>query len=563
MIADLRRTIPVPRGFAFGSVGLIAFSLMLSIYCLGDVDDNNFLQVLRRFGIELAQAMVIGTTVGYFVNRWLNQLTEPGLDASLRAQGIKSIYPSRVAAMEDFLQAVRDPHVKSILIAGLSLRDFLTPRGSLQRVWETIRERLEEEQQKNFNSDKRLRVRLLLLDPLSGEGKFRSDLERESVGEGGLDSTVGIGLDQVHRLQSRIYGETESEYLQARLYEHCPYAFHFVTDQAAYVEQYCYRDHSKSSFLPLLRFRKQSAAYAQLVYSCEAIWKEARHYPQNSTRVGSASAIREANIVNIFRHDIRDQLGRRQIECLRKVPAGGSVSIQAITGRYFIQRGALAMLSDISLATRGKDAVKVRFLIINPVSQQAILRAVAESAPHPEIGRLLAEWTWEKHKSCHLYNDAWQVIETLKKRRRLHEIELHLTPAPLTSFLLLTPDNTFIETYVYGRSTKLEKDRVLGAEYPALEFERASGKLDNVELEVLQSAFNVMWEHFSIPVDKYERDNEETNFERNLEIVRAYSTTAASGAPGPNGMGVAPGRSRAGRTRRSAPPEPAIPTTLL
>lgn len=520
-----RQTISVPRWRVFVSLGVTAFAVMLAIYCVGDLPDNQVWTLTKAFGTHLMEAILIGALIGFFVNRWLSGLVEPGLDTTIRSYGIQKIYSSRIEAMEDLLASVKDPHNRLILIAGLSLRDFLTPRGSLQIVWEAIWQRLESEQHQDLSTDKRLHVRCLLLDPLSGEGRFRSQLEKALIGEGGLDSSVMIGIDQVQRMQSKIYGDSQQAYLQIRLYEHCPFAFNFVTDDFAFVEQYCYRDHSKKSFLPFLYYQKYSGAYAQIRFSCEQIWKGAREIFPSSSRAGTATAIEEANIVNIYRHGIRDQLGRRQIECLRLVDPGESVSIQAITGRYYTHGGALTALSDISSPQRDGGPAKVRFLIINPVSQQAILRAIAESGVHDEIGNLLKDWSWERHRISHLYNDAWQVIETMKRRReRLKsEIELRLTPAPLTSFLLLTPRHIFIETYVYGRSTKLEKSRVLGAEYPVLEFERNNEKGDNVEAEVLQSAFNVMWDHFSIPAEKYDRDKEEMSFERNRELVLAYN----------------------------------------
>ena len=124
----------------------------------------------------------------------------------LEKGNIDTIYISRQSAEEHFKALIKDKKkIKQIDIIGASLRDFLTPIGALREVWEEIQRRLDDEEKKKLAADDRLHVRLLLLDPQSGEGLFRIQGRKHYVKDSaGLPKDVKEGTQEVFRVQQKI-----------------------------------------------------------------------------------------------------------------------------------------------------------------------------------------------------------------------------------------------------------------------------------------------------------------------------------------------------------------------
>jgi hypothetical protein len=544
MKIEVRRPISMPLIGLFGLVSLLSFGWLLATFLAAKFPLPAFERTLVEFTSELARVVLVGSSAGLIVDLYLRRIVETGREAIPRKSGIQHIYDSRSAAADDLLSQVQNSHTRKIEIAGLSLRDLLTV-GALQNVWDAIWQRLKDENEKNMPDASRLHVRILLLNPQSIEGTFRRNIEKGSITGRGLQYDVQMALSQIDNVQKVIYGREDAGFLQVKLFDHSSFGFSFITNSAVFTEQYGYIDPAKRGSLPLIKYERGTDAYAHFLHSFNVRWENARVGRLANYEVGFAEGVQNAGIMNIYRHNVRHQLGLRQIECIGDAKPGDVVCIQAITGKFYTQSTAANIIRDISYPPPDGDgkAVTIRILIINPVSQQAILRAVADSGPQDQMGTALKEWSWELHRKSPLYTDATQVMRFCGDLQKLGcHIELRLTPAPLTSSLLLTPCSAFIEQYVYGRSKRLQKGIVLGAEYPVLEFDMKKAEVeDKVEQEILRTAFDVMWNQFSVKLADYKESTQEQDFRTSLSLVRASSEEGnASGivAPGPHPVSI-------------------------
>jgi len=522
MKIEIRRPVAMPLIGLFGLLCLLSFGWLLATFLAAKLSLSALGATLVDFSSELVKVLLVGSTVGLIVDLYLRKIIDTGQNAIHQKSGIQQVYDSRSSAAEDLLAQVHDPHTRKISIACISLHDLLIV-GVLQNVWDAIWHRLKDENEKKMPAESRLHVRLLLLNPQSVEGTFRRRIETGAFTGRGLQYDVQMALSQIQNIQKAVYGQEDPSFLQVKLYEHSAFGFFFIAHTSVFAEQYCYLDYSKRGSLPLIKYGRGTEAYTHLSHSYDLLWKGARAGRLANYEVGIAEGAQNARIVNIFRHNARHELGMRQIDSIGCAKPGETVYIQAITGKFYTQPTALNVIRNISLPDKDGKAVTIRFLIVNPVSQQAILRAIADSGPQDKMGTALKEWDWERHRNSPLYTDATQVMRFCGSLQKLGcKVELRLTPAPLTSSLLLTPNSAFIEQYVYGRSERLQKGVVLGAEFPVLEFDmREIETEDKVEQEILKAAFDVMWSLFSVSLDDYQESTQEQNFYASLSLVRA------------------------------------------
>lgn len=280
-----------------------------------------------NFWISLAEEVIkagaFGGIIAAVLHNRFEALFEEGTEASLKTHGIEELHLSREQAADDILAWIGDRGTTELWIAGISLRDFLPARGRLRNAWDAIWERLEDEKFRNLPDEKRLHVKLLLLDPRSAEGMFRYHVESETLDRGSLQEDVQNSIQQYKNVLDRIYAALlPSKYLELRLYEHGSFAFMVLTDEHALVEQYCYRDHTLAPAFPLIQYAKKSRSYAQVRYSLRVTWNHARELEHALHRVGTAKGVRAARIANIYRHDDRGRLSERELKAIRDAPAG-------------------------------------------------------------------------------------------------------------------------------------------------------------------------------------------------------------------------------------------------
>lgn len=513
-------------------IGIAGLSWTVSIFVLTRMASSTSDVVRYLFDIlyEIAKAITIGSTAGILLNHLLERASERSPQEILSVHGMQEILPSRIESAKILKEHVQDASVKTVWLLGISLRDFLTYRGTLDEVWEAIVQRLKAEENNNVPPSSRLRVQLLLLDPRSAEGRFRINVERSTIQPGGLNYDVRIGLEQIRAVMNDIYRSAESEYLQVRLYHHGSFAFQFISDTSAFIEQYSYRDHSTQPSFPLIQYRTGTEQYKELFYSYSKIWSKAHSANLRPHDLGIAQGIENSQIKHIFRHDARDLLGRRQMACFNQAQQDDVINIQSISGRFYSREPALEMIQNLSLPWTQSDTnsqgARIRLLIMNPLSQQAILRAIADTQPESITVRL-RQWDWTQHTRSRLYAD---IGETIRQVKRLIDtggnIELRLSSGTISCSLVLTEDAAFIEQYIYGRSERYYRGIVLGGEYPVFEYKMNRDNANwTTEEEILRSSFEVVWEHLSIGLSEYEglesHSSYQQLFERNLDALLA------------------------------------------
>jgi len=492
-------------------------------------------KALIEIGQEVLKVLIIAVAAVIAVERILSREQTEDPRAALRKVGIKEIYPRRQDAGEEFLRLARDENIRRILIYGISLRDFLFPGGALHEVWREISERMKREEEMKLAADQRLHVRLLFLLPNSDEGYFRHGVEGENMKDpGGIPFDVPQSLRSVQFAQQNIFGNSSVPYLQIRLYEHCPFAFTFATESEVFVEQYDYRDQTKAAAMPLINYQSGTNQYKEQMFSLEVIWRHARP-AEFLDEIGTAAALREARVENIFRRENRPLLTKKQVAAIQQA-SGGTIDILAISGRFYtsnpviapvLQRASLPMNSPAEV----RPAIPVRFAVINPVSQQAILRAVADGSPPEQVGDQLNNWNWALHQQSDLYADARATASTLYSwsKQKNCSINVRVYSSSVACMILQTDRHAFLEQYMYGRSKEFQPGFNLGGEYPVIEYDVS--KIDSgerVEHQVITATFEMIWNFYSVPWEEYLKRDEKVEFELNLARLRTELGSAQS-----------------------------------
>jgi hypothetical protein len=507
----------VPLWTLLLAVALLVLVCIVASVIFKNIPANDVPKVVSDISIELIKTIFIGVCVGWGVDFYLKHLESDTSKQMFKNSGIVNIYPSRADTLSAFQQLVNDDRTTTLYIAGISLRDFLTGYGSMHPVWEDILSRLKKEEENKIETHKRLRVYLLLLDPNSSEGYFRYKIEDP----GKVDDPVDIkqGIYAVETVKRDIYKNAKQDFFQVRFYEHCPFSFIFLTEATVFVEQYYYKKQSKGVALPLIQYHNYSHQYGELQGSIDIVWANAK---EDRVEIGTAIPLDKARISNIFRVDKRSQQSRRQIECIRNSQTG-PVDILSITGSHYLEDGSDA-LSALRYISSQKDIgqVTVRFALLNPLSQQAIFRAVADGCATEDMKEALESYNWDIHRKSSLYR---RVDDTIKKilhwRKKGHLFEIRLYSCSTVSALLLTSDSIFVGQYIYGRSKKLQETLTLKSEYPTIEYKVSkSENEDNIEQEILECTFKIIWDYYSTIFDEYQKRNREDEFNKNLRRLR-------------------------------------------
>ena len=467
---------------------------------------------------ELAKALFIGSVIGLLARRLTDEATVQG---PLEKGGIEDVYAKRTEMASVLLEEVRDPRTRNLRIAGISLRDFLLETGALRPVWTEIADRLRHEAKNNLPLPDRLKVRILLLDPHCPEGDFRFEIERGALAQG-LRQDVPMAVKEVDNIIRELLGDAPStEVLEVREYQHGSFGFQFITDSLAIVEPYTYRDQRGNATIPSVRYTRSARAYEPISHSYEIVWAHSAPPRKGVAPAGVGQGLRESQLVGIYRHDQRGLLGERQRQVLASSGPGDLINIQALSGRFYMHPPTIGAIEQATQEV-GHGA-KVRLLIINPTSRSAILRAVADGTPVEDVSRVIRKWTWNNHKSSNLYRDVHAAIQMVKNLRDAsRDIELRLSAADLSCAMLLTREGMFTEQYAYGRSSHGRV--ILGGEYAVFEYSREAKGNATSEERILESAFEVIWDSYSISADEYLKRvevDEASFFTRELEVVQA------------------------------------------
>jgi hypothetical protein len=459
------RNVPVKYLLYLGATLAIACLVIVLLFkeihhahvLLNEKGVSEYPDIAYDLGLELFKTIFIGICLGVGVEIYLKHLKGDSTKVMFEKSGIAKIYPARQDATSRFQQLVDDKRVKTVYIAGISLREFLSEQGSMRPVWEAIQQRLSKEEntiEKNKLPDKlRFNVHLLMLDPRSSEGYFRYRVEKPHSKDDPKDITDG--LNEINQVQRNIYNNKDQDFLQYELYEHCPFSFIFMTDTTAFVEQYYYKKKSKGVSFPLVEYSHDSPHFNELQKSVEIVWENAyKELPS----VGTAVPLKRAGIKNIFRVDKRGEQARRQIECIKETKAG-TVDILSITGRHYVNDpDAIFALREAAL----RKGVRVRFALLNPVSQQAIFRAIADASVTDKVRTIIANYDWAHHKHSRLYQRVhYSIGEIQNWKEEGLAIDLRLFSCSSGSALLLTSNSSYAGKYGYVRSKRLHVQAVL------------------------------------------------------------------------------------------------------
>lgn len=571
----------------FGLACLAAVTLADRLVAQGVTRD--LLGVLQALVIIFLSSILGGLILRGAFRQWLGEDPDAGA-----LTGVESIHPSREAARQRMLDWVDDPATRTIWLVGISHRDFLQPSGRLRDVWSAIHERLRQESQNLKPGDeKRLHVRVLLLNPESSEGMFRQHIEAASLNipenRIGLSPDVEAALTELDRTNRELYSEEldrannrrysdsgeisaekngpdaggapgalKTKCLQTRLYEHCPFAFTFLAETAVpppdrppessggsvtsapgkvLLEQYIYRGLGPST-LPVLEFASDGKAssggkaYDEIHSSVVTVWQNACP-PLSKYDVGTARGLSAADIRNIFAQGTeRTKVSQREIESIinacesRNHTDGPTVDVLAVSAKFYL-RALLAdrMLMETFSAAPGPV---MRCALVNPVSQQAIMRAIADEVPSGEIPAELGRWSWDRHRDSSLYNDVHESMRHIDQFNRQHRngedrISLRFYSSAIARAMTRTSDAIFVEEYLYGRGMQFKSGTPLGREIPIIEYRLHAEDGQNPPRNpqnILIATFDVIWDSYSIDAATYSLRKEELEFQKNLERLR-------------------------------------------
>ncbi len=437
----------------------------------------------------------------------------------MKDSGIEKIIPNRYSANNEIKQMINNKETKKLDIIGVSLRDFLTPYSAFNELWKTIITRLENEEKSSLIESERLTVRLMLLDQKSPEGIFRHNTEKNTTTLD-LMEDVPRAINEINFKIESIYGTRERKFLRVKVYEHCTFGFMISSERELYIEQYCYKNHSLPGMLPLIKYNKKSTQFKQLRHSILTIWKYA-HQPKFNHELGTANGINHSKITNIYTKDEKESLSARQKHVLSTLVCdqerNNQVKIIAISGRFYLTNPILKILREKS-SKKSKNSIPIKIAIINPVSQQSILRAIADANSLDKLAGTLKKYSWRNHKNSKLFSDIDKAINELETWdiKENYTIDIRLYSGAIACSLLLAGGTAFVEQYIYGRSDENQKHRILGGEYPLFEYDIS---VKNIYKEMFESTFDTLWNGYSISLDEFKALDKESIFNSNLDIL--------------------------------------------
>lgn len=164
--------------------------------------------------------------------------------------------------------------------------------------------------------------------------------------------------------------------------------------------------------------------------------------------------------------------------------ADGEVLLQGIGLReFFGDRGHTAIIKQMAAEDR---AVQIRAILVNPVSEFARARAVAEDG---------AQFVDEsRFKAGPLYNDSWRslnVIAAMKKdaASRAHfGIDVRFVDHWPSVYLVMTGESTFVETYQFGKPNAAVDGSSIDGLVPMFQFQTNSSYAS-----ILRQHFDYIW----------------------------------------------------------------------
>jgi excisionase family DNA binding protein len=171
--------------------------------------------------------------------------------------------------------------------------------------------------------------------------------------------------------------------------------------------------------------------------------------------------------------------------------AHGEILLQGIGLReFFGDRGHTAILRQMASEDR---AVQVRALLVNPVSEFARARAIAEDGlQFQDEGRF---------RGGPLYNDSWRSLNVIAAMKREAEsrshfgIDVRFVDHWPSVYLVMTADSCFVETYQFGKPVSAVDGSSIDGLVPMLKFSSESSYA-----HILRQHFDYVWSGANIHI---------------------------------------------------------------
>ena len=164
--------------------------------------------------------------------------------------------------------------------------------------------------------------------------------------------------------------------------------------------------------------------------------------------------------------------------------ADGEVILQGIGLReFFGDRGHTPILKQMAAEDR---AVQIRAILVNPVSEFARARAVAEDGAQFEDE--------SRFKAGPLYNDSWRSLNVIAAMKREAEsrshfgIDVRFVDHWPSVYLVMTGESTFVETYQFGKPNQAVDGSSIDGLVPMFQFQSNSSYAS-----ILRQHFDYIW----------------------------------------------------------------------
>lgn len=150
---------------------------------------------------------------------------------------------------------------------------------------------------------------------------------------------------------------------------------------------------------------------------------------------------------------------------------------------FFGDRGHTAILKQMAAEDR---AVQVRAILVNPVSEFARARAVAEDGAQFEDE--------DRFKAGPLYNDSWRSLNVIAAMKKQAEscshfgIDVRFVDHWPSVYLVMTGQSTFVETYLFGKPGGAVDGSSIDGLVPMFQFQSTSSYS-----AILRQHFDYIW----------------------------------------------------------------------
>jgi hypothetical protein len=385
---------------------------------------------------------------------------------SIETAEIADIFTTRSRAYIAMRGAVQLAGVSEILIAGVTLSDFVTGRDG--SPWTIISEYLRGVRPLPLGSES-LTVKVLICDPQS----FGARLSRAPTAQGREAQLVELEDDVKHVCshlrslqrvaEARGHRDVRMEFRVSRVLTQC---FVLATDHSAYVQPYYLLQTAGDTVtMPVLLYGAESGMRAALGRHFDVLWSYASADPDDPTDGKPVRIDRGAGHSGLVEIYTDATEGRAQMARLLE-SARHRVWIQGISNVPVTE----SPLNEVFEKAAHRDGVNVRVLVLDPRCETACQKTFALFQKHGDpcvragwqAYRSMCDDPAGPHQSSSTYHNVrhaidWfsRVAEAANSRDYPDKVAVRLCSS-VNAFMLVVDDHVLLEPYHYGDGTKTE-----------------------------------------------------------------------------------------------------------